>query len=107
MPRVCWISLPLVCDEERRGAARIKVRRHLPFPVDEAYVEPTKNLSGDAERSLQSLVIAVPRAVVDSRAETILHAGFKPIAAELEAQAVLQVLIVVCRRTVFCGATPR
>jgi len=87
-----WVSLPNVSGEERRGAAKIKVRRHLPFPVDEAYVEPTERVEGESGGPQQSLVIAVPRAVVDSRAETILHAGFTPIAAELEAQAVLQIV---------------
>ena len=87
-----WVSLPAVSHDERRGAAKIKVRRHLPFPVEDAYVEPAETPEGDSGHMHQSLVIAVPRAVVDSRAETILHAGFTPIAAELEAQAVLQII---------------
>lgn len=87
-----WVSLPPVEAEERRGAAKIKVRRHLPFSVDDAYVEATENIETDSETSKQSLVISVPKAVVDSRAEAIMYAGFKPVAAELEAQAVLRVV---------------
>jgi len=87
-----WVTLPPVQGDELRGAARIKVRRHLPFPVDDAYVEATTLPSVTGEPSPQSLVIAVPRSVVDSRAEAILHAGFQPIAAELEAQSVLRLV---------------
>lgn len=87
-----WVSLPPVSGEERRGAAMIKVRRHLPFPVESAYIEATDSLESPEERGKQSLVIAVPRPVIDSRAEAIMHAGFQPVAAELEAQAVLRVV---------------
>lgn len=87
-----WIALPPVEGEERRSAARIKVRRHLPFPVDKAYLEATDPISTGSETSKQSLVIAVPREVVDSRAEAVMHAGLTPVAAELEAQAVLRVI---------------
>lgn len=87
-----WIVLPPVDPEERRGAARIKVKRHLPFSVDDAYLEATSNLDSEGEHSKQSLVICVPKPIVDSRAEAIMYAGFDPIAAELEAQAVLRVV---------------
>lgn len=87
-----WINLPGVHGKERRGAARIKVRRHLPFSVDDAYVEATDAPESDTGGQHQSLVIAVPRAIVDSRAEAIMHAGLRPIAAELEAQAVLRIV---------------
>lgn len=87
-----WVALPPVQGEERRGAAKFKVRRHLPFPVDDAYIEATHNEESTDEQTKQSLVIAVPKAVVDSRAEAIAYAGFRAVAAELEAQAVLRVI---------------
>jgi type IV pilus assembly protein PilM len=39
-----------------------------------------------------SLVIAIPKEVVASRAQALLYAGLNPIRAELEAQAVLRVI---------------
>jgi len=88
-----WISLPPLEGEELKAAARIKVRRHLPFRVEDAYVEATAApMDADAGGARQSLVIAVPKEVVDSRAEAISYAGFVPLAAELEAQAVLRIV---------------
>lgn len=86
-----WVNLPDLPPAELREAAKFKVRRHLPFPVEEAYIEATTpelddNLHG------QSLVIAVRREVIDSRAEAIEAAGLEPVRAELEAQAILRVV---------------
>lgn len=87
-----WVQLPQLNKEELRDAARYKVKRHLPFPVHNAYVEasPPDVLPGEATGA--SLVIAVPRDVIDTRAETLEYAGLVPIGAELEAQAILRVI---------------
>src|SRR5690349_4253846 len=34
-----WLQLPLLVGDELRQAAMYKVKRHLPFPVESAYVE--------------------------------------------------------------------
>ncbi len=87
-----WVSLPLLPPDELREAARFKVRRHLPFPVSEAYVEATLPETVDEEQHGQSLVIVVRREVVDSRADVLEYAGIYPQGAELEAQAVLRIV---------------
>jgi len=87
-----WLQLPLLVGEELRLAAQYKVKRHLPFSVESAYVEASvPDINGD-EATGQSLVIAVPRAVIDSRAEALEYAGLEVIGAELEAQAILRVV---------------
>jgi type IV pilus assembly protein PilM len=87
-----WITLPTMDPEERREAARFKVKRHLPFPVEEAYIDTSEPIpTGDGSTG-QSLVIAVRREVIDSRAVAIEYAGLQPVGAELEAQAVLRVV---------------
>lgn len=86
-----WVMLPNVVGDERREAARFKVKRHLPFPVEEAYVEATAPESGD-EGVAPSLVIAVRREVVAERARAAAYAGLLPIAAELDAQGILRVV---------------
>lgn len=87
-----WVQLPSLPTEELRDAARFKVKRHLPFPVHNAYVQasPPDVLDGDSTGA--SLVIAVPREVIDSRAEALEYAGLVPVGAELEAQAILRVI---------------
>lgn len=87
-----WVTLPALEGEELRNAARFKVKRHLPFPVTDAYVDaspPEVEADGSAG---QSLVIAVPKHVIDSRAEALEHAGIAPVGAELEAQAILRIV---------------
>lgn len=86
-----WVALPEASDEERREAARFKVKRHLPYPVEEAYVAVTPRQTGGSGQE-QTLVIAVRKDVVDSRAEALVAAGVNPVGAELEAQSILRVV---------------
>lgn len=87
-----WVQLPGLDGEELREAAKFKAKRHLPFDIDSAYIEATAPILEEGETVGPSLVIAVPRAVIDSRAEAIEAAGQVPVAAELEAQALLRVV---------------
>jgi len=87
-----WVTLPQLAGEELREAARFKVKRHLPFPVESAYVEASEPEVAGEEGTGQSLVIAVRREVIDSRAEAIEMAGLSVLGAELEAQAILRVV---------------
>lgn len=87
-----WVTLPHLSGQELRQAARFKVKRHLPFPVDEAYVDASPPEATEDGSSGSSLVIAVRKEVIDSRAEALELAGITPIGAELEAQAILRVV---------------
>lgn len=87
-----WVLVPKVNEVERRDLARFKVRRHLNYPVDEAYLVATEPASYDKEGQGHSMVICLPKEVVDSRAETLLYADLEPTRAELEAQAILRVV---------------
>lgn len=87
-----WLQLPLLVGEELRQAAQYKVKRHLPFQVESAYVEASVPDVSEGDATGQSLVIAVPRAVIDSRAEALEYAGLEVVGAELEAQAILRVV---------------
>ena len=84
-----WLSLPDLPAEDLREAARYKVKRHLPFPVESAYIEASRDGEG---HDGQAMVVAVPRAAIDSRAEAMLYAGLNPVHAEIEAQAILRVM---------------
>jgi type IV pilus assembly protein PilM len=87
-----WISLPALEGQDLREAAQFKVKRHLPFPVSDAYVDATPPKVVGEDGTGTSLVIAVRRSVVDSRAEALEYAGLEPMSAELEAQAILRVV---------------
>jgi type IV pilus assembly protein PilM len=87
-----WVKLPPLEGAELRDAAKYKVKRHLPFPVDQAYVEATPLEPKDAAEEIEHLVVSVPKRVIDSRAITLELAGLEPISAELEAQAILRIV---------------
>ncbi|RMG25315.1 MAG: type IV pilus assembly protein PilM [Armatimonadetes bacterium] len=87
-----WLKLPPLEGSELREAAKFKVKRHLPFPVDQAYVEATPLDVNQGEEEVEHLVVSVPRRVIDSRAMTLEHAGLEPVCAELEAQAILRIV---------------
>lgn len=93
-----WVNLPRLPEEELREAAKFKVKRHLPFPVGDAYIEACPLSSRDDEDEVEHLVIAVPRRVIDSRAEALEAAGIEPVRAELEAQAILRIVDARLRR---------
>ncbi len=86
-----WVNLPQLSGDELRSAARYKVKRHLPFHIDGCYIEASQPTEESSDET-QSLVVAIPRAVVDSRAEALLYAGIEPVRAELEGQAILRVI---------------
>jgi type IV pilus assembly protein PilM len=87
-----WLKLPVLDPDELREAARYKVKRHLPFSVDDAFVQATMP-DGEGKDGLgNSLVIAVRKHVVTSRAEALYFAGLNPMRAELEAQAILRII---------------
>jgi len=92
MAHLRWVSLPQLQGEELRQAARYKVKRHLPFPVDEAYIDASSPERNDDGTMGQSLVISVRKEVIDTRAEALELAGIAPLGAELEAQAILRVV---------------
>jgi type IV pilus assembly protein PilM len=87
-----WVSLPQLPNDEHRIAAAYKVKKHLPYPIEDAYLSTTPVQVMDEEGLGESLVISVPRHVISSRAFAIERAGLKPAAAQLEAQALLRIL---------------
>ena len=86
-----WVNLPDLQGQDLREAAKFKVRKHLPFPLESAYIEVSR-MNEEYERDVPSLIVAVPKQIVDSRAQAILNAGIVPIRAELEAQAILRIV---------------
>jgi type IV pilus assembly protein PilM len=85
-----WIKIPKLEDAELQEVAKFKVKRHLPFSLDSAYIEAA--VTDTSEDELTALVIAVPKQIIDSRAEALLYAGLNPKRAELEAQAILRIV---------------
>jgi type IV pilus assembly protein PilM len=87
-----WVSLPQLPPDEHRIAASYKVKKHLPYPIEDAYLSTSPVQIVNEDGIGESLVISVPRHVIASRALAVERSGLVTAAAELEAQALLRVL---------------
>jgi type IV pilus assembly protein PilM len=87
-----WVSLPQLGEEEHRVAAAFKVKKHLPYPIDDAYLSTSPVQVMNEDGIGDSLVISVPRHIISTRALAVERAGLRPVAAELEAQALLRIV---------------
>lgn len=91
---VRWIDLPAMDADALRAATRFEARKYLPYPVDKADVEivPCEQIgSADAPR-MRALLVAAPRDVVRSRAETLEMAGLDVARIEIEPFAFVRAL---------------
>lgn len=84
-----WVALPPMDEEDLQQAARTKVRKDLPFPIEQAYLAASK---GSRSESGETLVTAVSKTAMKSLASTVMSVGLTPMHAEAEAQAVVRLL---------------
>lgn len=89
---VADLALPPMPPEELNEAARFRLKKSSPFSLEDAYVETMAFPDIDEDGNRSTLAIASPKAVVDSRADTLAFAGLEPIAAETDAQSILRVI---------------
>ena len=99
-----WIDLPVMDAESLRAATRFEARKYLPFPADQAEieivpVEPGGGKANDAAAAasavtppagMHAMLIATPREVMGSRAETLEMAGLEVSGVEAEAFAMIR-----------------
>jgi type IV pilus assembly protein PilM len=90
-----WISLPSMPAEDMAGAARAKVRRELPYPIDQAYVAST-SLKSDRSRGSSDgadcVVMAAQKEAVRRSAAIAESLGLDPVHAEAEAQSFVRLV---------------
>lgn len=91
---VKWISLPRMSRGEMRAAAAFEATKFLTYPVEKADlgIVASEESAGDDSGSVRALLIAAPREVGRSRAETLEMAGLGVAGAELESFAILRTL---------------
>lgn len=85
---ISWTKLPEVTGQELLSVARYRLRKQFPKMGDHAVVAVAQP-SGSNE---ESLAIGVNRELIDQRADIIDQAGLNPLAAEVEAQAMLRIV---------------
>lgn len=60
------ITLPKMTGKELSDAVNLEAEQYIPVPIDDLYID--YNITRDGEKDLDILVVAVPRAIVDSYA---------------------------------------
>jgi type IV pilus assembly protein PilM len=78
-------------EDEIAGALPYELEQNIPVPIDLVYMD--WQLIGEVGDQLEVLVTATPKDYVDTLITSLKHAGLKPIALELESQAMARSLI--------------
>ena len=89
------VSLPAMPEHQLRKSIYWEARNYISFPVEDSMVEfqilGTKTEDGTPQMDV--MLVATPRDLVDSRADTLEQAGLEPIAIELEPFALMRAAI--------------
>lgn len=88
------IQLPIMEKEEVKKAVYFEAENYIPLPIDKVYLDSqvvpqTTSSSGH----LNVLIAAFPKEMIDPYVSSLKMAGLKPLALEIESQAVSRALI--------------
>jgi type IV pilus assembly protein PilM len=94
------IELPKIEDHDLPNAVRWELESAIPMPEAEIYYdfEPLPGVKHDAKHR-DVLVTAFPRVIVDSYLRALKRAGLRPLALELESQAISRALVPIMRES--------
>ena len=88
------IKMPLMKKQELAEAIKYEAENYIPMPIEKVYldfqiVDPVY----DHKNYLEILIAALPKKTVDPYLEVLKKSELKPLALEIEAQAIARVLI--------------
>ncbi len=88
------IQMPPMSEEDLKSAILFEAENYIPLPVDQVYLdcEIVKPLF-DHQKKLDVLLAACPKNIVNSYLKVLKEAKLKPIAFEIESQAIVRALI--------------
>jgi type IV pilus assembly protein PilM len=89
------IQLPLMKEEEIRGALELQLEEHIPLQAKETIFdyEIIQNSSPDSKNHFNISFTAAPVTIVESYRDALNEAGFTPLAFETEPHALIRALI--------------
>lgn len=89
------IKMPKMKKEELASAILFEAENYIPLPINEAYLDfqIIPYYASPSSNSLNVLVGAVPKKLIDSYVSSIKKAGLSPYALEIESQAISRALI--------------
>ena len=88
------IQLPIMKEEEVKKAAYFEAENYIPLPIEKVYLDsqiipPVQ----DNLDHLDVLISALPKEIIDAYLSSLQKAGLKPVAFEIESQAISRALI--------------
>src|SRR3989344_5597892 len=88
------IQLPLMGDAEAKKAAQFEAENYIPLPLDQVYIDsqvvpPILNHLDHTD----VLLAAIPKRTVDPYLSVFKKSGLKPLALEIESQAISRALV--------------
>jgi len=90
------IRVPKMSEEDAQEAVPFEAEQYIPLPIEQVYLD-FKILSNSSEDSasdkMQVVIVAAPKTIVDSYIDVINQVKLKPVAAEVESEAIVRALI--------------
>jgi len=87
------IKLPLMEEEEAKKAVYFEAENYIPLPIKDVYLDSQIILKLHPQKQLYVLIAALPKKIVDPYVSVLKGAGLKPLALEIESQAISRALI--------------
>ncbi len=87
------VKLPLMKEEEIRGALELKLEECIPLSLSEAIFDYSLTQKRPESDHLDVYLIAFPRKIVEDYREAFREAGFVPLALEMEIQASVRTIV--------------
>lgn len=88
------IKMPQMPEEDLKSAVVFESENYIPLPIDQVYLDcqVVSSLTPDSKK-LDVLIAAVPKEIVNSYLSVLKKSNLKPIAFEVESQAIVRALI--------------
>lgn len=90
------IEVPKMSGKELAETVKWEVERHVPFPPNEVVMDfqPVERPSADPDAQNMEVLLAVAQQeLIDSHVQTLMAAGLKPIAIDIESLAASRALV--------------
>ncbi|MEM7236161.1 MAG: type IV pilus assembly protein PilM [Planctomycetota bacterium] len=88
---VRYITLPLMNDEELKGALRYEADKYIPFEIDEVSIDGQKledlEVQAGAEEEMRVLLCAVKKDLIQDHIQQVQETGLTPVVIDVDAFA--------------------
>lgn len=89
---VRYINLPLMEENELKGALRYEADKYIPFDVDEVTIDGVKlgevDSSEGGEREMKVLLVAVKKSLIQDHVSQIQELGLQPVIVDIDSFAI-------------------